>query len=105
MDVGHYQYTHNYSSSAASRAMIVSATSLLLIRGSDSLRPSANKSVTRFVSTANPASWAEISLAAIKSRPLDRSLAVAFSRRSRDSAANPTTTYGRSPWDRRPDTV
>src|SRR5512139_753893 len=103
MDVGHYQYTHDYSSSAASRATIVSATSLLLIKGSDSLRPSANKSVTRFVSTANPASWAEISLAAIKSKPLDRSLEDAFSRRSRDSAANPTITNGRSPADLWPD--
>src|SRR5689334_16302586 len=94
MNVGDHKNTHNYSSSAASRSMMVSATSLLLISGKDSLRPSANKSVTRFVSTAKPASSAEMSFAAMKSSPLDFNLAEAFSNTSRDSAANPTIARG-----------
>jgi len=75
---------------------MVSATSDLLISGKASLLPSAYNRVTRLVSTEKPASAAEISLAAMISNFLDCNFFVAFSNRSRDSAAKPTTIAGRT---------
>src|SRR5215211_7456052 len=84
------------SNSLETHPRMTSATSALLMSGSDSFLPSANNSVTRFVSTAKPASFSEMSFAAMKSSPLDSNLWAAFSNKSRDSAANPTTTRGHS---------
>src|SRR5262245_51220811 len=62
MDVRDDEGAHYFSKRVATRSMIASATSSFPIRGRFSWWPSAYSSVIRLVSTANPASDAEISL-------------------------------------------
>ena len=64
---------------------------ILLASGKIFFVPSVNNNVTRFVSTAKPASSAEMSFATIRSKRFDSNFSIAFSRRSWLSAAKPTT--------------
>src|SRR5688572_16333779 len=78
MNIRHHQNSHTHSKSLAVCSMIFSAASALLRSGKISFFPSANNIVMRFVSTANPASFAEMSFAAMKSKPLDLNFSEAF---------------------------
>src|SRR5450759_2030847 len=93
MHVGdHQNFCHQFSRSSPKCVMIISATSDLLISGKASSFAFGNRSVTRLVSTLNPASGAEMSLATSISNFLDFNLRDAFSIRFLLSAANPITT-------------
>ena len=86
MNVRNDQNPHDYSKSAATCSMIISATSALLISGKDSFFPFGNNNITRLVSTPNPASLDAISFATIKSSFFDLSFSLALANRSHNSA-------------------